>query len=331
MKSFLMGTMVVLMAAGSVAAADDPLKDFAKSFPQAQKAAQAQNKPMYLHFTTTWCGWCRKIESEVYATDEGRKTLAGYVCATLDCTEGGAQTKFNSDLMKKWGMSGYPSLVLVTADGAVLYSWPGYCPMAAFAQRIATGNKAWEDYQAFQKQAATADAKSYDWQVKALDTYAKYQKWDSAAAAAKEVRKLDPANAKGDAAKAAFAAYKNGATSGAGDAQVGPLLDDIRKLDSKNEKGFLEKALMDYASVMASAQNWKRQIELLTELTTKVEKLSNGLGVYATLGDTQVKVNDPKAALASYQKALDLAPTSPYAATLKKKIDDLKTKLAARG
>src|ERR1035437_5523443 len=153
MKSVLAGTMFVLMAAGSLAGADDALKDFAKNSPQAQKAAQAQNKPMYLHFTTTWCGWCRKIESEVYASDEGRKTLAGYVCASLDWTEGGAQTKFNSDLLKRGGVSGCPSLVVVSADGAVLHSWVGYCPMADFAKKIEEGNKAWEEYKAFQKEA----------------------------------------------------------------------------------------------------------------------------------------------------------------------------------
>jgi thioredoxin-related protein len=326
--------MIILMAAGGAApaaAGNDGLKDFAKTFPEAQKAAQAQSKPMYLHFTTTWCGWCRKIESEVYASEEGHKTLAGFVCATLDCTEGGAQTKFNSDLMKRWGMSGYPSLVLVTADGAVLYSWAGYCPMPAFTKKIETGNKAWEEYKAFLKEAAAADAKSYDWQIKAMDTYGKYQKWDSAAAAGKEVRKLDPSNAKGDAVRAAFASYKNSVTSGGNEQQVAPFLDDIRKLDPKSEKGILEKALADYASTMARAQNWKRQVEILIELTSTVAKLTNGLAIYATLGDAQVRANDPKGAIASYQKAIDLIPNSTYVPTLKKKIDDLKAKAGAAG
>ena len=69
---------------GAVHAAD--VKDFHTTYAGAVQAAKAQGKPLYLHFTTTWCGWCRKIEKDIYASPEGKKMLKNFVAASLDCT-----------------------------------------------------------------------------------------------------------------------------------------------------------------------------------------------------------------------------------------------------
>ena len=95
---------------------EDGLSYFKKDFTEAQKDAAKAEKPLYIHFTTDWCGWCRKIERDIYASDEGKKILADYVPVSLDCTKEG----FNSKFMAKYGLSGYPTLLIVTADGAVL-------------------------------------------------------------------------------------------------------------------------------------------------------------------------------------------------------------------
>ncbi|RPI59478.1 MAG: DUF255 domain-containing protein, partial [Planctomycetaceae bacterium] len=70
----------------SAAAVGVGLEGFKTTYADAMAAAKSADKPMYLHFTTTWCGWCRKIEKDVYATEAGKKALADFVPATLDCT-----------------------------------------------------------------------------------------------------------------------------------------------------------------------------------------------------------------------------------------------------
>ena len=113
------------------------IEGFARTYADAQKAAKAQDKPMYLHFTTTWCGWCRKIEHDCYAMDEGKKALAGFSPASLDCTVAQGKTaegevKTNLELMQKFGGKGYPFIVILTPDGELVHSWAGYLPLEAF-------------------------------------------------------------------------------------------------------------------------------------------------------------------------------------------------------
>ena len=42
---------------------------FESVWSEAVKKATAENKPIYVHFTTDWCGWCRRIEEDTYADE----------------------------------------------------------------------------------------------------------------------------------------------------------------------------------------------------------------------------------------------------------------------
>src|ERR1035437_8319673 len=117
MKKLMIAAIVAAMAMPCQAEVDWT-KAFATTFADAQKAAKAGDKLMYLHFTTTWCGWCRKIEKDVCSSHQGATLLEPAACATLDCTvpqgaKPAGEAKINLDLMKKYMVSGYPSLVIV--------------------------------------------------------------------------------------------------------------------------------------------------------------------------------------------------------------------------
>ena len=84
MKATWIALLTVLLIAGGVlmslpsgASAKD--HGFHTSWDAARKAARKEGKPLYVHFTTTWCGWCRKIEDEVYAHKEGREALKAFI------------------------------------------------------------------------------------------------------------------------------------------------------------------------------------------------------------------------------------------------------------
>jgi len=63
MKKIAMMLLAVGMLAAAAPAAD--VEGFQTRWAAAKKVAEAQNKPLFLHVTTTWCGWCRKIEDDV--------------------------------------------------------------------------------------------------------------------------------------------------------------------------------------------------------------------------------------------------------------------------
>ena len=52
-------TLLAVLATAAVAAGAD-FDYFHKTYAKAEKLAKAGDKPLYLHFTTTWCGWCRR-------------------------------------------------------------------------------------------------------------------------------------------------------------------------------------------------------------------------------------------------------------------------------
>lgn len=326
MRSLIaMATIAVLT---SCTFAADWESTFKKTYVSAEQAAKADNKPMYLHFTTTWCGWCRKIEKDVYSDDGGLKALGDFVPATLDCTDTAkqpatAETKINIGLMKKFSMSGYPSLVIVLPDGAVLHSWAGYVPLDEFPKELDKAKATEKEYKQFLKDSEKADKTAYDYNAKALAMYVKVQKWDAAVEAGKQINKLDPKNEKGDGAQIAFAQYKAGVTGDQGAEKIQAGLDAVAKADPKNEKGFLEKAYADSATMKAQKGDFKGGAADLAFLTTNATKLSNAQETWANLGMFQLRAGDKDKAKASFQKAIEADPLSEMAPKIKQFVEKL--------
>ena len=129
MNRNVLAVVAILAFPAAVLAAD--VKGFHKTYAEAVKIAKAEGKPLYLHFTTTWCGWCRRIEADTYASDIGGKALKDFVPATLDCTVRGIANPpkdvlANRALMGRLGGSGYPFLAMLRHDGALLNTVGGY-------------------------------------------------------------------------------------------------------------------------------------------------------------------------------------------------------------
>lgn len=313
------------------------VEGFHKTWGEAKKAAEAANKPIYLHFTTTWCGWCRRIEKDVYASPEGKEALKPFVAASLDCTvprgqQPSGQAKQNLDLMRDWGGGGYPFLVMVAPDGAVLNSFSGYKPVPAFKAEMTKALDTWKEYRAFESEAAKADTKSYEHNAKAMRLYAKVQKWDRAAAAAEKVLQLDPKDEKGRAAEAA-GVLLNVAQARGDDQKAQAALALIKKHDPRNDKGLLETSVFRYAlgtfqdsRRLPSAERNKRlakAIAALADLTSAGVKLSDAQNDYHLLGFLHSVVGEKDKARAALQKALAADPNSRAAATIRKRIEQL--------
>lgn len=104
-----------------------------ESFGTAQTRAMAQNKRMLLDFTgSDWCGWCIKLDKEVFATPEFAAYAArNLILVKLDFPRGIAQPaelkKQNEELARKYNIEGFPTLVILAPDGKVLGT-TGYQP-----------------------------------------------------------------------------------------------------------------------------------------------------------------------------------------------------------
>jgi thioredoxin-related protein len=118
MKRILGLVLVALFSLASVHAAEAAwLTDFAK----AQKQAAAENKPLVLNFTgSDWCGWCVRLDKEVFSQPEFVDyAKENVVLVKLDFPRGkpqsDAEKKQNEELAEKFGIQGFPTIVVLDA------------------------------------------------------------------------------------------------------------------------------------------------------------------------------------------------------------------------
>ena len=92
-------------------------------FRAASDLAKAQNKKLLLNFTgSDWCGWCIKLENEVFSQPEFKKfAQENYILVKLDFPRkkriSASLKKQNQILAKKYKVKGYPSIVVLTPSG----------------------------------------------------------------------------------------------------------------------------------------------------------------------------------------------------------------------
>jgi protein disulfide-isomerase len=129
MNSFLIAMMsMVFLAATSLAGESAWLQDY----EAAKKQAKEGNKPILINFTgTDWCGWCIKIEKEVFSKEEFLKyAKENLILMEVDFPQKKKQTKEviaqNEVLDKEFKIEGYPTIFLIDAEGKKLSEDIGY-------------------------------------------------------------------------------------------------------------------------------------------------------------------------------------------------------------
>lgn len=106
-----------------------------KDYEAARAQARQQKKHLLINFTgSDWCGWCHRLEGEVFAHKEFVEGVAAqYVLVYLDFPRGEAakakvvDPTLNERLSTEYEAFGYPTIVLADAEG-VPYARTGYQP-----------------------------------------------------------------------------------------------------------------------------------------------------------------------------------------------------------
>ncbi len=100
------------------------------SFSQAQAEAKALGKPLLLHFYADWCGPCQTMERSVL-------NQPGVVrCLGVDVIGVKINADHHSDLVSRFGVSGYPTDVLVSPTGSVSTRSVGISSETSFIDRM---------------------------------------------------------------------------------------------------------------------------------------------------------------------------------------------------
>ena len=101
------------------------------SIEKGWSVALQQQQPMLVMFTSDNCKFCKKMLAETYAHPAIQRMLAANTQTVL------AHKNDYEKLVKKLGIRGYPSSVLLSPKGDVLEFVEGFLPPKEFAQRVA--------------------------------------------------------------------------------------------------------------------------------------------------------------------------------------------------
>jgi len=93
------------------------------NYEQALKVATEKNRPVLVDFTgSDWCGWCIKLDKEVFSKDAFKAYARdNLVLLKLDFPRRKMLPKEksarNQELAEIFGIRGFPTIVLLGADG----------------------------------------------------------------------------------------------------------------------------------------------------------------------------------------------------------------------
>lgn len=127
MKRFPLLVAVALLVVPQLQAAP-----WIKSVGTAQKKAKDGNKLIFVDLFAQWCGWCHKMEQEVFPSETFQKATDDMVLLRLDTEDGGEGTM----LAQKFAVRSLPTFLVLTPDMSVAGIIRGYAPAGEFVKSL---------------------------------------------------------------------------------------------------------------------------------------------------------------------------------------------------
>lgn len=110
------------------------------NYEDGLKKAKAENKNIFIDFYTNWCGWCKRLDKDVYSDSAVRIVLTKHFITVKTNAESprrftledGKEYTDASLAREVYRVQGYPALWFLTATGEQLTYVPGYVPKDKF-------------------------------------------------------------------------------------------------------------------------------------------------------------------------------------------------------
>ena len=136
-----MKKVALLMLVASALTAAVPEVKWETSLAAAQSRAKAEHKVIFMDVWTAWCGWCIKLQRETFPSKEAQAALAKVVPLRIMTQERDGTPTKDAYLEKQFKVDGYPTLLILDAEGREVSRQPGYLPPQPFATWVSTYSK----------------------------------------------------------------------------------------------------------------------------------------------------------------------------------------------
>ena len=142
MKKLTLFLLTAVLGAAFTLSATPPDRNWFTDFGKAQAEAREKNLPMFLLFTgSDWCPWWVKLHKESLSTKEFKDYAAkDAVFLYLDFPRRtqlpAALKKQNDELAGRYKVSGFPTTVVMNADGRELGRIGGFLPVADYLKAL---------------------------------------------------------------------------------------------------------------------------------------------------------------------------------------------------
>jgi thioredoxin-related protein len=121
MKKWLM-VVAVAICAGAFAS-----EGWMTDFDKAKELAKENKHHILVDFSgSDWCGWCVKLDKEVFSKDEFKAYAKDNLVLVLadfprdKSNQSEALIKQNNELAKKYGVRGFPTVFLLSPEGKIV-------------------------------------------------------------------------------------------------------------------------------------------------------------------------------------------------------------------
>ncbi len=108
------------------------------SFDEAVERAKDENKKLLVDVYTDWCGWCKKMDKEVYTDPSVVSLLSSHFITVKLNAESSRQITYKGTKLTERnfaaavGVTGYPSTIFFEPDAKPITLLPGYVPANRF-------------------------------------------------------------------------------------------------------------------------------------------------------------------------------------------------------
>jgi thiol:disulfide interchange protein len=94
------------------------------TFDEALVRARSEKRLLLVDVYTDWCGWCKKLDREVFGDAKVAAASRGLVAVRINAEKGGEK------VAQRYDVQGYPTVLFVNGSGDVVKRIDGYVDAA---------------------------------------------------------------------------------------------------------------------------------------------------------------------------------------------------------